>query len=449
MWLIERVRKNGKRDALIYNGGVSRYNDILNLYEKWLELLRLNRVESGTVVAIVGDFSPATCAAFLALIKNANIIVPLMPITYRKHEEFLDIAEVQFVLKPNLTQEILPRKATVTNKLTRFLITKNDAGLIFFSSGSTGKSKAALHAMVPFLDKFRNPRPAMRTLIFLLFDHIGGINTFLYIFANGGVLVSPSDRSPSAVCQTIEKSNVELLPVSPTFLNLLLLSEEHYRYDLSSLKKITYGTEPMPAITLKRLTQALPEVTLQQTYGLSEVGILHSKSKSNNSLWVKVGGKEFETKVVDGTLWIKAETAMIGYLNAPSPFDKAGWLNTEDSVEVDGEYLRFLGRESEIINVGGEKVYPAEVEGHVLKLANIRDAIVFGEPTPITGQMVVVSVNLIKPETVLELKKRIRRSLKNKLDSFKIPQKVIVVERNQFNERYKRMRLRRPDGVQA
>lgn len=440
MWLIDRIKDYRNKDALVFEDKVYRYRDIIDFRDTYSDLLKRNAVGSGTIVALIGDFSPRTCGAFLALLENRSILVPLTPAVYAKRKEFLDIAEVQFVLKPDISNSLQPHASQVRNQLSKTLIERKDAGLILFSSGSTGESKAALHALSPMLDKFRTPRQAMRTLLFLLFDHIGGINTFFHILANGGVLVLPTGRTPEAVCRTIEKYRVELLPTSPTFLNLLLLSEAYQRHNLSSLKRITYGTEPMPESTLKRLAEVFPGVTLQQTYGLSEVGILRSKSKGNDSLWVRVGGEEFETKVVDGILWIRAQSAMLGYLNAPSPFDRDGWFNTEDAVEVQGEYVRFLGRQSEVINVGGEKVYPAEVECHLLGVENISDAVVFAEPNPITGQMVVASVNLIRPEPLQDVKKRIRMVLKATLESFKIPQKVVIAEQRQFSDRYKRRR---------
>src|SRR5690606_14521139 len=146
------------------------------------------------------------------------------------------------------------------------------------------------------------------------------------------------------------------LPTTQTFLNLTLLGKAWEGLDLSSLQLITYGTEPMPEATLKAVHERFPEVQLLQTYGLSELGILRSKSRSSDSLWVKVGGEGFETRIVDGLLEIKAQSAMLGYLNAPSPFTPDGWFRTGDAVEVDGEWLRILGRKSEMINVGGEKV---------------------------------------------------------------------------------------------
>ncbi len=278
-------------------------------------------------------------------------------------------------------------------------------------------------------------------MTFLLLDHIGGINTLLYTLSNGGTVVSVRSRDADVVCQAVECYRVELLPTSPTFLNLLLVSEAYKRHDLSSLALITYGTEVMPESTLRRLHELFPNIRLQQTYGLSELGILRSKSKDSGSLWVKVGGEGFETKVVDGILWVRAQSAMLGYLNAPSPFDADGWMNTGDAVQVDGEYIRIMGRRTEIINVGGEKVYPAEVENVLLEMDNIQDVTVYGEKNAITGNAVAARVNLAAPEDLFELKKRLRAFCKGRLAPYKIPIKVEITGQQQYGTRFKKRRL--------
>jgi acyl-CoA synthetase (AMP-forming)/AMP-acid ligase II len=233
---------------------------------------------------------------------------------------------------------------------------------------------------------------------------------------------------------------VELLPTSPTFLNLLLLSEAYKHFDLSSLKRITYGTEVMPARTLARLHAILPAVTLQQTYGLSELGILRTKSRSSDSLWVKLGGDGFELKVQDNTLWIRAQSAMLGYLNAPSPFGDERWFNTGDAVEVDGEYVRILGRRSEMINVGGLKFFPVEVENVLMQMPNVRDAVVVGEPNPITGQMVVARLNLSEPEDLTGIRQRVRAFCRERLAPYKIPTRAEALTEDQFTPRFKKVR---------
>jgi acyl-CoA synthetase (AMP-forming)/AMP-acid ligase II len=262
----------------------------------------------------------------------------------------------------------------------------------------------------------------------------------LHILSNCGTLITVQDRSPDAVLVAVEKYQAELLPTSPTFINLILLSEAYKRHDISSLKTVTYGTEPMPESTLKRFHELFPEIKLQQTYGLSEVGILRSKSRDSESLWVKIGGEGFETRVVDNILQIKAQSAMLGYLNAASPFTEDGWFITGDEVEVDGEYMRILGRRSELINVGGEKVYPAEVESVIQAIPNVAEVSVYGEKNPITGSMVCALVKLREAEDEQQVKLRIKKVCAASLPRFKVPVRITFTQDEQHSERFKKMR---------
>ena len=203
---------------------------------------------------------------------------------------------------------------------------------------------------------------------------------------------------------------------------------------------VTYCTEVMLESTLLRFHELFPNIKLLQTYGLSEIGIMRSKSKSSDSLWVKIGGEDFKTRVVDGILEIKAQSAMLGYLNAPSPFTDDGWFHTGDSVIIDGEYMKILGRKSEIINVGGLKVYPAQVESVLQTMDGVEDIAVSGEENALTGQMVKARVKLSTNEKASEFKRRMKMFCKGKLENFQIPQKVVLVDDTMYGERFKKMR---------
>ena len=260
------------------------------------------------------------------------------------------------------------------------------------------------------------------------------------ITRQGGTVVPVEERDPLSVCRTIERHQIELLPTTPTFLNMLLISEAYLHYNCSSLRIITYGTESMPPTTLAHVRAALPNVELKQTYGLSELGILQTKSRESGSVWLRIGGPGYETKVVDNLLWVRSESAMLGYLNWPSPFDAEGWFNTGDSVEVDGEWLRILGRKSEVINVGGEKVYPAEVESVLHEIDNIRDAAVIGRANPVSGQVVFARVVLRDPEPIDAVLKRIRRHCRGRLEPFKVPASIELWDEPFHGDRFKKMR---------
>ena len=331
--------------------------------------------------------------------------------------------------------------------LFKTLAKESRPGLILFSSGSTGRAKAMVHDFDRLLKRYDSPQSSARILSFLHLDHIGGLNTLFYGLAHGGTVISVRDRRPQSVCQAIERYRVEVLPTSPTFLNLLLVSGEHCRHDLSSLQLITYGTEVMPSSTLERIRSALPGVRLRQTYGLSELGILRCKGLEDGSLWVKVGGEGYETRIVDGVLWVRAHSALLGYLNAPDPFLDDGWFNTGDRVEVDGEYVRFLGRTSDLINVGGSKVYPAEVEGVLTAMSNIAEAAVYGEPNALMGNIVCARVRLIEPEDSRALLKRIQCHCLGKLESYKIPMKVEFTDESLTTDRFKTVRRNEPAGA--
>jgi acyl-CoA synthetase (AMP-forming)/AMP-acid ligase II len=149
--------------------------------------------------------------------------------------------------------------------------------------------------------------------------------------------------------------------------------------------------------------------------------------------------------VVDGILQIKAKSAVLGYLNAPSPFTEDGWFNTEDAVEVDGEYLKILGRKSELINVGGEKVYPAEVESVIKELDTVADVTVFGESNPITGNIVcadVVSVVELEGPKKKEFIAKLKSHCSQRLQNYKVPVKVNLVTAQPSGERFKKVRRR-------
>jgi acyl-CoA synthetase (AMP-forming)/AMP-acid ligase II len=441
-WFFERIAGWADDTALVWKGEETSYASLLTLAAAWRLEFERRGLRPGQVVALEGSFSPNACAALMTLVRLGAIAVPLTPLMRAHRETFLEIAEARFSVEFDAADGWVfhDHGRTVTHAVTQKLIARGHPGLVIFSSGSTGAPKGILHDFVAILEKFRKVRQKKTTLTFLLFDHIGGIDTMFNTFASGGTVVTVEARDPETVCEAIERHRVHTLPTSPTFLNLLLISGSWARRDLSSLKVIAYGTEPMPESTLKGLHDVFPEVALVQTYGMSELGVLRSRSRDSESLWIKFTDDGFETKIVNGTLWVRADTAMVGYLNAPDLFDEDGWLNTQDAVEVDGEYVRILGRTTDLINVGGQKVYPAEVENQLLQMENVEDVAVFGKPHPMIGQIVAARFRLRDPEPLDAFKRRMGEFCRGRLANYQIPRLVVLSEDEQFGARFKKMR---------
>jgi acyl-CoA synthetase (AMP-forming)/AMP-acid ligase II len=183
----------------------------------------------------------------------------------------------------------------------------------------------------------------------------------------------------------------------------------------------------MPPATLARMREILPNAEFKQTYGLSELGVLRSSSPDQGSLWLKIGGEGFETRIVEGQLHVRSISNMLGYLNAPTPIDDEGWMNTGDLVEEKEGLIRFLGRRSEIINVGGQKVLPSEIEDVLLEAEGVAGAVVQGVPHPLLGQAVAARVALTRPEALKVLTQRLREHCRERLQKYKVPMRFEIV----------------------
>ncbi|MGE0114229.1 MAG: fatty acid--CoA ligase family protein [Steroidobacteraceae bacterium] len=418
------------------------YGDLLKEFATWQGRLEQLNIQPGSVVGLRADYSLASTAALLALFARGSVaaLIPRDrdPAPYLQDGGANGLLEVhndgtyqwQALLVSGAQHELLER-----------LRTSGDAGVVIFTSGSTGKPKAALQSLERFLYKFQGQGRRFRTLGFLLFDHVAGLDTLFYTLSSGGVLVVTRKRDPAAICALIHRARVEVLPASPSFLRLLCLAGSAGDYDLSSLKVITYGSEPMDPATLMRLNERFPQLQISQKYGTTETGSPRSESRGKDSLWLKLKNDGVETRVVDNVLWIRSEGTILGYLNAPSPVDAEGWYCTGDLVDVDGEWIKFRGRVSDVINVGGEKVAPSEVEQVILSVDNVQEAVVSGERHALMGQIVTARVALVEGADSKQAAKAIRARCRERLAPYKVPVKIEFVPGGLINDRQKAQRM--------
>ena len=259
-FLTQTFKQHLSDDAVIWNDKNYSYDWLMEKIEYCETLIASSKLKSGSIVAIQADFSPHAIALFLALTKTGCIILPIHNQTPNR-EELVKIAQVEFIYRVDENDQIFSETISSDNELHphyQHLRKIKHPGLVLFSSGTSGKPKGAVHDFTKLLEKFKTQRPSLKILNFLLFDHWGGLNTMLHTLSNGGVVLTVENRSPDSICKFIEKHKIEILPTSPTFLNLLLLSGSFKKYDLSSLKIISYGTEPMPESTLQKLYALFP-----------------------------------------------------------------------------------------------------------------------------------------------------------------------------------------------
>ena len=439
--LVGRLKDAGDTTAFVEADGTkTNYGTLCARVIELTERFAAEGVAPGDPVLLKGDFGSSSAAALLALWSLGAVVAPVAPTSFEKLEEFEGVARARFVYDA-FDDVLAAGSGDGAHEIYADLRSHGAPGLVIFSSGTTGVSKGAVHNVHRLLSKFEKPGKDLCTLGFLLFDHIAGLDTLLYTLANASTIVCLPERTPQAVVDRIADHGVEVLPTAPSFLNVLLMSGAADGRDLSCLKIITYGAEMMPQGLLERVSQTFPNAKVIQKYGTSEIGALRSKSESSTSRWMKIDGDGTAWRVADGLLEIKTGTAMLGYLNAPSPFTEDGWYKTGDKVETNGDYIRFLGRESDMINVGGQKVFPAEVEAAIRELPGISDAAVFGKPHPMLGATVCAKVRPAATEMSLaEVRVTLRKGLAGVLEPYKIPQKIEVTHEALTTARFKQKR---------
>lgn len=441
-FLMESFKNFGSKNAIIFDEKTHSYFDLLKQIEAYLKALELNEISS-KVVAVLGEASFENIAMFFALYLKNNIIVPITSPLEKVQKNLLEESFAEVLIDTNEKLKIEHLLVQDSHEIIDSLKKKNHSGLILFSSGSTGAPKAMIHDLVNLLSSYEGKKEKnINMLLFLMFDHIGGLNTLFNALSTGACLVIPKKRDAKEICQLIEKYEIKVLPSSPTFLNLILISGEHEKHDLSSLRMITYGTETMPESLLKKLKENFPRIRFLQTFGTSETGINSTSSKSSDSLFMKIDDLNCEYKIVKDELWLKSKTQVLGYLNASmDSFSSDGWFKTGDLVELsDDGYIKIIGRAKEVINVGGEKVLPSEVESVILQMEGVEDVMAYGEKNAITGQSVVCDVVLKKD--IKNIKRAVRLFCKDKLEPFKIPTKVNIVDKTNFGDRFKKIRKR-------
>ncbi len=444
-WLLDRFREFGDHHAIDGRGGLYTYREFGSRVGEYIKEVS-KKIEKGAVAAIVSDYSFDSISLLLALAANKNIVVPIVAGTEEERSARMEESFVDVVVVPE-DGAIRMEKRNVFKKkhaLIEELRSGGHSGLVLFSSGSTGKPKAMVHNMDNLLELFKDKKvkAGKKILVFLMFDHIGGLNTLFNSISRGLTIIIPENRDPDYICSIIEKYKISILPTSPTFLNLILVSETHKKYKLDSLRIVTYGTEPMPESLLKKLKGEFRKIRFLQTFGTSETGIAQITSKSSVSTLMKIDDPYLEYKIVNGELWLKSKTQILGYLNASmESFTKDGWFKTGDLVETEeGGYLRIVGRNTEVINVGGEKVLPSEVESVLLEMGEVKDCVVYSEPNALTGNAVAADVVLEEGVSADSIRSLVRKHCRAKLAPYKLPVRVNVISAISFGGRFKKTR---------
>ena len=341
---------------------------------------------------------------------------------------------------------------SVDGKVSSPPIGEEDLFGILYTSGTTGKPKGAMlthlgvvHSALHWVECLELGH-GERTLLCIPWSHVAGLcGVVLPFLQNGGRLVLMREFNRRTFLELAAKERITHALLVPAMYGLLLLEPDLASFDFSSWRLGVYGSAPMPEATIRRFAEAVPHLVMCNAYGATETtspatimppgeGIAHSDSigKAVPCGEIRVmdeAGREV-TPGETGEFWIAGPMIVPGYWRndgANATSFAGGFWKSGDIGSVDAEgFVRIADRKKDMINRGGFKVYPAEVENVLSEFAGVVEAAVVGRPDSVLGERVVAFINAGEGAVTEEA---IRAFCASRMADYKVPEYVVVGNR--------------------
>ena len=298
-------------------------------------------------------------------------------------------------------------------------VKKSFSKITLFTSGTTGQPKEITHSVSNLTREVRIGEKFQENIWGFAYNptHMAGLQVFFQAFFNLNSLYDVFELSKKEVIEVLNNYKLTNISATPTFYRLLVPLKE----PILSLKNISLGGEKSENNLHQKIKVSFPKAKVLNIYASTEVGTLFSTSGRYFKI---LPAKEDIVKIVDGELWIHRE--LLGERKGNN--ENGLWYKTGDLVEIinkEKKEFRFVSRKNEMINVGGNKVNPLEIEFILDELEGVEKSYVFGKPNPILGNMLYAKVQL-NDLAITEIK--LKQALRKKLENFQIPRKIEFVE---------------------
>jgi fatty-acyl-CoA synthase len=486
MLTVELIRRGARyfpdRTAVLFEDKSLTFAGVDELSNRFAHVLARNGISRGSRLAILANNSIYSMPVDFGCIKAGAARTPLNArLSTDEHEHMLRETGAQVVIYDAELAERAEALATRVDGLTmlglgsdrcgsdllveaasappndpRTPAAPDDVILTVFTSGTTGRLKAAEHTQASYAAVSNNTSMNM--------PDVGPDDVMLHaasLFHASGCFVLPywlkgattavlARFEPAEFLNAIGRWRVTSLHLVPTMLAMLLAHPDIEKADMSSVRTILYGASPMPLPVIKRALE-LWGPRFVQYYGQTEAPLFITRL--DKEAHVGPGAErrllacgrpsvDCEIRLIDdkgndaapgeqGEIALRAPFAMAGYFNAPdlnaAMFVEGGWLRTRDVGRFDEDgYLYLVDRTSDMIITGGYNVYPREVEDALLAHPAVLECAVVGAPHEKWVESVTAFVVLRPDRTASE--DELIEFTRERLASYKVPKSVRFTE---------------------
>ncbi|BBN80413.1 hypothetical protein PA25_03980 [Pseudoalteromonas sp. A25] len=405
------------------------YDDLNQMVKHNAEAL--DRLRGAT--AVINGRARLELALLLFLLDGVAKRILFLPqdIEQAQRKEFFRLANVNFDVLINdgciEVKEITPYQAGDVSAVVQ-------TEWVIPTSGTTSTPKLVSHTFASLTRTAKKDIELGCNFVWgLVFDvyRFSGLQVLLQSLLSGSTLIVPeAESSMEEVVNLLCQHNCNTLSATPSFWRKMLMTKESKSI---KFKNITLGGEIADSNILNALKSRYPEAGIRHIYASTEAGVGFSVNDGIAGFpctYLDEDINGIKLKVDDrGILWLKPNTREQKYVNGAPMFDEDGFINTGDLVELKEERVYFLGRESGAINVGGNKVQPEEVERTILDSGLVSAAYVYAISNPMMGSLVCANIVAVeKGVKATELKKQVTIFCRERLENFKVPALLKMVE---------------------
>jgi acyl-CoA synthetase (AMP-forming)/AMP-acid ligase II len=428
--LLEAARQRPDHVAVISSHGQSTYAELADAARS---------VARGLVARSIGRFGvldadPASVLALLAgaALAGAEACVYPVAATDDVVDDLCERLEHTVVVtsRTGLRSPTLAPAELATGHQAEEVPAPETRPVMVLTTGTSGPPRGVRHDWDRLVRGTRWIRPAhdQRWLLAYGLNQFGGLLILIHVLAAQATLVAAETFQPRDALREMRRSGVTHASGTPTFWRFLLNEIQSDGGPRPALRQITLSGEAVPSALLDRIHDVFPDAHVSQIYGATEFGQTVTVRDGRAGLPVSMleSGGDLEFKIVDGELWVRSTTAMLGYFKE-SAFAAEDWRGTGDLVEIVGDRVEFRGRTTDVINVGGVKVHPLPVEERVGRVPGVALARAFGRPNAMTGSIVAVEVVVEPGRDPEDIKTEIREACAD-LPPAARPRSIRVVE---------------------
>lgn len=298
-------------------------------------------------------------------------------------------------------------------------LSQSTSEITIFTSGTTGQPKRVTHSVATLARNVRKGEQYKEHVWAYAYNptHMAGTQVFFQALMNQSTMVNVFGESREVVYQQIERYGITHISATPTFYRMLMPFEKAY----PSVKRVTLGGEKSDKQLYEHICNIFPNAKVNNVYASTEAGSLFAAKDDCFQIPANIRDKfrvENDELLIHKSLLGQSDSFVFDgeYYHSG---DLIEWVN-----EAEGLF-RFKSRKNELINVGGYKVNPGEVEDAINAIEGVQQSLVYGRSNSILGNIVIAEVKLVEGAALTDLE--IRKVLASLLQDFKVPRKIQIV----------------------